>query len=578
MKMIMTRLALVSALAASAVLAGCATAPLARRAADAPTAAAAVEPDASPYGLFLAGQAAVEHGDPGSGAMFFGRAAAETDSDSGLLSERAFTAALLAGDLDRAARLAPRAGTGDGPLRHWGVLVRAVDALSRGDGRAAKGLLSGPDGQFSGEAAAALLLPFAAAQAGDVPGSVVVPVIAGDPISQYFANLDQARLLERARRDVEAEAAYRGLIGKGDPGGIASLALGEMLERRGRSADAVKIYDAALARGSVLSTIAGARTRAAAKGAPPREMTIRQAAAEALVAPATAMEARKQAEVALPYLRLALKLDPELGDARVMLGDLLTAMGDQAGARAAYAQVPANSPAYAGAREKLAWAAQTAGEKDEALRIARDNAAANPKDVDAAVTLADLLRADEQYAASARILDGLIAQQGDKADWRLLYMRAVDEQEMDRWPDAERDVQAALKLKPDEPELLNFLGFSWIDRGEKIPAALAMVQKAVDMDPNSGAMLDSLGWGYYRLGSYDLAVQKLESAVTLEPGDPDINDHLGDAYWRVGRRTEAEFQWRRVLTLAPTAKLKAAVEAKLSRGLGQTPPVKVAGS
>ncbi len=407
---------------------------------------------------------------------------------------------------------------------------------------------------------------------------MVLPVIVGDPVSQFFASLDQGRLYEHARRYGEAETAYRALIGKGDPGGIASLALGELLERRGRRTEAVQVYDAALARGSVIGGVAEARARAAANRAAPPEMTLKTAAAEALIAPASVLDSHKEPEAALAYLRLALKLDPTLGDARVMVGDILTSLGDAAGARAAYAQVPPNSPAYAPAREKLAWAAQTAGDKDEALRIARDVNAANPKDVDAAVTLADILRTDERYAESDKILDALIARQGDKPDWRLLYMRAVDEQEMDRWPDAERDVQAALKLKPDEPELLNFLGFSWIDRGEKIPAALAMVQKAVELDPSSGAILDSLGWGYYRLGAYGTAVQKLEGAVILEPADPDINDHLGDAYWRVGRKIEAQFQWRRVLTLEPSPKLKTAVETKLAHGLIETPPVKVAGS
>jgi Flp pilus assembly protein TadD len=115
---------------------------------------------------------------------------------------------------------------------------------------------------------------------------------------------------------------------------------------------------------------------------------------------------------------------------------------------------------------------------------------------------------------------------------------------------------------------LNFLGYSWIDRGENLHQALAMVQKAVDANPKSGAMIDSLGWAYYRLGQYNAAVDKLEQAVAIEAGDPDVNNHLGDAYWRVGRQTEARFQWTRVLTLEPSDKLRAEVEAKLKNGLG----------
>jgi Flp pilus assembly protein TadD len=183
-------------------------------------------------------------------------------------------------------------------------------------------------------------------------------------------------------------------------------------------------------------------------------------------------------------------------------------------------------------------------------------------------TLADLLRADEHYDESVSVLDRLIASEGPAPDWRLLYMRAVDLEESDRWPQAERDLTAALKQRPEEPELLNFLGYSWIDRGEKLREAVAMVQRAVNANPKSGAMIDSLGWGYYRLGDFDTAVEKLEQAVAIEAGDPDVNNHLGDAYWRVGRKNEARFQWNRVLTLEPNAKLRSEVEAKLRNGLG----------
>ena len=207
------------------------------------------------------------------------------------------------------------------------------------------------------------------------------------------------------------------------------------------------------------------------------------------------------------------------------------------------------------------------GQQIAALLAARETVSQSPADEDAQVTLADLLRADERYDESAKVLDGLITAKGAAADWKLLYMRAVDYEESDRWADAERDLQVALKMRPDEPELLNFLGYSWIDRGVRLPEAMAMVEKAVDLQPQSGAMIDSLGWGYYRMGNYTAAVDQLEKAVVLEPGDPDVNNHLGDAYWKVGRKTEANFQWRRVLTLDPTPKLKAEVEAKLASGL-----------
>jgi len=128
-----------------------------------------------------------------------------------------------------------------------------------------------------------------------------------------------------------------------------------------------------------------------------------------------------------------------------------------------------------------------------------------------------------------------------------------------------------LSLRPDEAELLNYLGYAWIDRGERLKEAMAMVEKAVAANPRSGAIVDSLGWAHYRLGDYKKAVEILEQAVEMEAGDPEINNHLGDAYWMVGRKDEAGFQWRRVLTLKPDDKIKADAEKKIASGIGPTP-------
>jgi Flp pilus assembly protein TadD len=306
--------------------------------------------------------------------------------------------------------------------------------------------------------------------------------------------------------------------------------------------------------------------------------TIRQAAAEALIAPAASLMIQHQQDVALAYLRLSLRLDPNREEAWMLVGDVLSNNSDQTGAREAYNHIRPGSDRYVTARNKLSWTYQNADDHDTALKLARETVAGAPDNLEAAVNLADLLRADEQYDDSARVLDKVLAAQGDHPDWRLLYARAASEEEAGHWPDAEKDLQTALKIRPDEPELLNFLAYSWIDRGERLNEALAMVQKAVDANPQSGAMLDSLGWAYYRLGDYKTAVAKLEDAVVLEAADPEVNNHLGDAYWRVGRKTEAEFQWRRVLILQPSAKLKTEVEGKLKSGLdGSGPPAKVAG-
>ncbi len=186
--------------------------------------------------------------------------------------------------------------------------------------------------------------------------------------------------------------------------------------------------------------------------------------------------------------------------------------------------------------------------------------------------MADSLRTSEKYAESAKILDTLIAHQGAHAGWQLYYMRGVALAQADHWPQAEPDLKKALALKPDDPEVLNYLGFSWVDRGEHLLEAKAMIEKAAAARPDSGAIIDSLGWAYFKLGDYKEAAAQLERAATLEAADPDINDHLGDAYWEAGRRTEARFQWQRVLTLSPSDKLRVQVEAKLKSAPFTPPP------
>src|SRR5207248_2016385 len=255
----------------------------------------------------------------------------------------------------------------DSGTRHLGALVRGVEALATGAPRQARAILTSPDSGAPDEPAAALLTPFAAAAAGDVAGSIVLPVIKSEPIAQFFAALDQGKLFERARRFDEAETAYRALIAKGDPGGIASLNLGQMLERRGRVDDALAIYRTAIAAKKGDAETKAAFARASARKPPPPAESLRSAAAEALVAPATALLIDKQQEIALAYLRLALRLDPARDEAWMLVGDILSAANDTAGARTAYAKVRASSNQYVEARNKLAWGYQSDKDKDTAL-------------------------------------------------------------------------------------------------------------------------------------------------------------------------------------------------------------------
>ncbi len=556
------RLVLCALVAPALLLGGCAT--------PAKPAKASAEIGAadSPYGMFLAGSAALSNGRSGEATRFLDLAQAQGASDPAV-AERAFTAALLAGDIPRAAALTS-AAAGSEAVQRMGRLVNAVNALADDKGKLAKTALGVEPLGYPHRAAAALLGPWIAAAAGDAEGALVRPQLRGDAGVDYFGQIGQAHLFERVHRFDEAETDFKSVTAGEAPSDLAVMAYGAFLERRDRRAEALALYDAALTRHSDNLALHRARDRAAAHKRAPAAPTIRQGAAFALLAPAATMSSAKQDQIALAYLRLALHLDPQRQDAWLMLGDQLQQLGDVDNAREAYGKAKPGSPDHVAAQTKLAWSYQATGDKEMALKLARVGAASG--DVDARRTLGDLLRANEAFAEAANIYTALLAE--TKApDWALLFARGSAYERLDRWPEAEADLLAALRLRPEEPELLNYLGYAWIDRGERLKEAMSMVERAVAANPRSGAMVDSLGWARYRLGDFKGAVETLEQAIELLAGDPEINNHLGDAYWMVGRKDEAVFQWRRVLTLKPDGKVKADAERKLASGLGPTSTV-----
>ena len=155
----------------------------------------------------------------------------------------------------------------------------------------------------------------------------------------------------------------------------------------------------------------------------------------------------------------------------------------------------------------------------------------------------------------------------DKSNWTVFYFRGICYERSKQWPKAEADLKKALELFPDQPHVLNYLGYSWIDQGINLDEGMRMIKRAVEQRPDDGYIVNSLGWAYFRIGNYDEAVKKLERAVELKPEDPTINDHLGDAYWRVGRTLEAHFQWAHARDLKPEPEDLPKIEEKLKTGL-----------
>ena len=518
------------------------------------------------YALYLGGHSALNAGRSEEAAPMLAAAAAGAPGDP-RIAERAFIAALLAGDVTRAAALAPAPEAANAANQRLGRLVRAVEHLAEGRGREAANELGAEMVGYPHRTAAALVRPWALAQAGDLAAATLSPEAPRDRLLLVFGRRDRALMLERGRRHEEAEAAWKALREQAPASGLIALGYGEFLERRGRREEAAELYRAHLRREQDEREIIAALERATARRAAPALPSPAEGAAASLVAPAAALTAERQTELALAYLRLALRLDPRQDRAWLLTGDLLLAEKDASGARAAYRRVRPGSDGWAEAQARLAASFEAEGNTAEALRLVEAAARAAPGDRTLQLAYADVLRAAERWDESAAVLTGLIDRVEGEPDWRLLYLRGVAHDRGGRWAEAEADLQRARKLNPDDPELLNYLAYGWIDRGQRLTEALGMIEQAVARRPRSGALVDTLGWAHYRLGNLTEAVKHLERAVELEPADPVINDHLGDAYWRAGRRTEAQFQWRRVLTLDPDAKVRADAERKLASGM-----------
>jgi Flp pilus assembly protein TadD len=269
---------------------------------------------------------------------------------------------------------------------------------------------------------------------------------------------------------------------------------------------------------------------------------------------------------------VALDLRPDHMLAQVLLGDILRQQERLEDAIAAYRAIPTETPYGWAARLSIADCLDQLGKSDEAEAMLRSLIDEQPDRYDAAQILGTLLRAKERFADAAAAYDIAVERLGEikQRNWSLLYFRGIAYERSDQWPKAEADFQKALELEPDQPFVLNYLAYSWIEKGQHFEQAMDMLTKAVEQRPTDGYIVDSLGWVYFRIGRYEDAVTQLERAVGLKPLDPVLNDHLGDAYWRVGRKLEARFQWQRALQFKPEADQVGLIQDKIQRGLATT--------
>lgn len=300
--------------------------------------------------------------------------------------------------------------------------------------------------------------------------------------------------------------------------------------------------------------------------------TAKEGMAEALFGAASALPNESAGDTGLIYAYLALHLRQDFPVVQLLVGEVLDVLERFEDAIKAYGGISRDSPYSWSARLRAASDLASVERVDEAVKILSEMVDENPQRSDAAIALADVLRRNERFDESVRFYDVAIGRTSgfEARHWTLFYSRGVMLERTKQWPRAEADFLHALELQPDQPLVLNYLGYSWVEQGTNLERAMSLIERAVALRPTDGYIVDSLGWAFYRLGDFENAVKHLERAVELRADDPIITDHLGDIYWKVGRQNEAKFQWERSLVLGAEEDASILIRQKLKEGLSDS--------
>jgi len=520
-------------------------------------------------GPYLAAKQAEMRGDVAAAARLFTQTLAR-DSENADVMERAMMNQIGAGNVAKGILLARRYQELK-PGHHLGVLALAAEGLKTGDAAAARAVLA-TNAPFVGKVmnawaafadqqpdeARTLLEQLEAADDNGLPGQIV---------AAYNLGLLAAAIGD----DADADEAFSraSTMANGGTLRLARLRAG-VLARLGRTDEAVAVITERLA--GTYGNIALSRlAEEIADGAKPAVLveTPEEGAAEVLFGVSGILSRGRNRLVALAYSRLATYLNPKLTEAQLLIAQILDQDKQYDLAIAAYQAIPDDSPQGLSAWIGRAEVKQDAGRTDEAIADMRAATERFPTALEAHTSLGDMLRRESRFEEASAAYDAAMALLPgiEPYHWGLFYQRGIAFERSKQWERAEADFRRALELEPDQPDVLNYLGYSLVEMGQKLDEAEAMIEKAVEQRPDDGYIVDSLGWVLYRFAEFERAVEQLERAVELRPVDPVINDHFGDALWMVGRRIEARFQWKRSLSFEPEEEAAIRIRRKLADGL-----------
>ena len=523
----------------------------------------------SPYANYLVGRFAMAQGDVSTASAALGAASAG-DPQNADLRQKAFLVAVLDGRIDDAQGLAQGfSAPAEGPQMMVHTL-NAVTAIKAGHASAATRDVAELLKLDSGDRTGLLLRPYVLAMDGQVKaalddsGDAVLARDDNNRLVIYFLKAERARIQEIKGHNTEAEAIYKALYQPGAAAFIFGPDYAMFLERQGRKDEARAIWQTLADKGHDANA-ALALTRLDAAGyTKPALPTLGESVAQALFLSSTLYYSDHATELALANLRLALYLDPSSDRQRIFLGQIEQDLKDPEAAEAAWASVPQGSPLYSEASLRRIWSLRGRNHDDDALKLVDEALNASPDNLGYTIEKANILQSRDDNAGALKIINDRIARAGDKDfTWQAWFLQAMLYDGLDQWDNAEVAIKKAQAIDPNRPEIMNFLGYGWINRGLHVDQGMDLVRQALAIDPKSGAIVDSLGWGYYKMGDYANALNYVEQAVQMAPSDAEINDHLGDVYKALGRDVEAGYEWQRAVSLDVSPSEAASIRQKI---------------
>ena len=523
-------------------------------------------------GSFLSSRFAKTHEDLKDAAKFL-KSSLEHDPDNLRLKHEVMRASLLAGDIAPAIVLAKHLKDETKTDALVATLLM-LDAVHEKKYTEAQQFIADAPGSGLFGVVRPLMAQWLSIASGEATGAVdMQPAIDKAGFFAPFITYHAALMNDVLGNESAAQLNYSKASGDtGETPYRVVEAQANFYARHGKWDEAQKLFDA-YAKANPDSSLLPDKLNPQAEPVKPLVANGTQGLAEVFFTTASILFSDESSKDTFLYLRVALDLHPQLQPAKLMLANLYEQSGEYAQAIAIYDSIEKGSVFYRRGQVRKALNLEATGKQDEAIKLLDAISIQYPNDSIALITKGDMQRVQQKYKDAAISYSEAVLRSEPlkESDWPLLYARGISYERANQWPKAEADFQRALVLEPNQPDVLNYLAYSWLLMNKNLKTASEYLDIALSARPDDAHIIDSAGWAKYLIGDYKIAAEYFEKAVDVMPDDATVNDHLGDVYWRLGRQTEAKVQWTRALNAKPEPEPEpeqlTAIKAKLSKGL-----------